>query len=139
VTLSEADRKWREQRRAQGATRKPRRGGSKRFLPMNATADGGWIALLTPRELRVWVAIYRFADKCNRARLSHGTIARLTGMRREHAARTTAQLERRGLLRVLERGRKVYESGKRTANVYEILAPPPNANGATSGTIEEPE
>lgn len=139
MTLSEADRKWREQRRAQGATRKPRRGGSKRFAPRNALLDGGWVALLTPSELKVWVAIDRFADKCNRARVSHGTIARLTGLRREHAARTTARLERRGLLRVLERGRRVRESGKRTANVYEILAPPPNANGAASGTIEEPE
>ena len=139
MTLSEADRKWREQRRAQGATRKPRRGGSKRFLPMNATADGGWIALLTPRELRVWVAIYRFADKCNRARLSHGTIARLTGMRREHAARTTKTLERRGLLQVLVRGRTVGQAGKRTANEYELLVPKPLPNSAARGNIEEPE
>ena len=139
MTLSEADRNWREQRLAQGATRKPMGGGGGRFAPLNAIADGGWLALLTPRELRVWVAIHRLADFANRARASHDTIARLAGLRREHAARTTAALEKRKLLRVRVRGRTVGQAGKRTANEYELLVPRPPGNSATSGTIEEPE
>lgn len=139
MTLSEGDRKWREDRLAQGATRKPRRDGSKRFLPLNAIVDGGWLEVLTPRELRVWAAIYRLADSANRARVSHGTIARLARMRREDAARTTARLERRGLIRVRVRGRTVGQDGKRTANVYELLVPDPCPNSGGGDTIAEGE
>jgi hypothetical protein len=137
MTLPPADRAWREeQTRCQPA---PRQRGNKRFSGKNGIVDGGMVAALTCRELRVLFVIERFLDASGTARISHTTVARLVGMRREHVARTTALLERRGLLRVLKRGRRIRESGKRTANVYEILAPPPNANGAASGTIEEPE
>jgi hypothetical protein len=139
MTRTEAER---ERRRAELVERPngyTRHGGRQRFAPLNAIADGGWLALLTPRELRVWMAIYRLADSANRARASHDTIARLAGVRREHAARTTKALERRGLLRVLVRGRTVGQAGKRTANEYELLVPRPLPNRAASGTIEEPE
>ena len=139
MTLSEADRKWREDRLAKGTARKPKRGGGGRFPPLNATVDGGWLGTLTPRELRVWLAIYRLADQGNRARASHGTIARLAGMRREDAARTTAALEKRGILRVRVRGRTVGRAGKRTSNEYELLVPEPLPNSGGGTTNEEPE
>lgn len=122
--------------RANGATRS---GGRDRFAPLNAIADGGWLALLTPRELRVWVAIYRMADRSGRATVSHGTIAHRAGMRREDAARTTKRLEHRGLVRVRVRGRTVGQAGKRTANVYEVLVPDPRTNSGGGATIEEDE
>ena len=76
------------------------------------------------------------ADTNGNLHASHCTIAARAGMRREHAARTTAQLERRGLLRVRVRGRTVGSQGKRTANEYEMLAPP-FMNSASSSTIAE--
>jgi len=140
MTRTEAERERRRAElveRPQGHAR--RGGGSKRFLPLNAIVDGGWLAVLTPRELRVWWVICRFANTCNHARVSHGTIARLAGMRREHAARTTAALEKRRLLRVRARGRTVGRTGKRTSNEYELLMPEPLPNSAAIGTIAEPE
>jgi hypothetical protein len=106
---------------------------------MNALRDGGWVGVLSLRELRVWIVLFSLADGSNRVRASHGTIARLTGIRREHAARTTKRLERRGLLKVLVRGRTVGQAGKRTANVYELLVPEPRANSADGGTNAEDE
>lgn len=139
MTLSEADRKWREDRLVKGTARKPKRGGGGRFKPWNAIVYGGWLGALTNRELRVWAVIYCLADQGNRARASHGTIARLAGMRREDAARTTAALEKRGILRVRVRGRTVGRAGKRTSNEYELLVPEPLPNSGGGATNEEPE
>ena len=138
MTLTEADRKWREEQLAQAAPRKPRR-GSERFVPLNALVDGGWLGALTPREVRVWLVLFRMADRGGRATVSHGTIARRAGIRREHTARTTKRLEHLGLVRVRVRGRTVGQAGKRTANVYEVLVPEPRTNSADGGTNEEPE
>jgi hypothetical protein len=132
----------RERRRAELAVlgrAAPRRGGGTRFVPLNALVDGGWLGALTPRELRVWAVIYRLADRENRARASHGTIARRAGLRREDAARTTRRLEGRGLLRVRVRGRTLGQAGKRTANEYELLMPSPVPNSGGGDTNEEPE
>jgi len=134
MTLSAEDRAWRD-RQTQGEPAAKRR-GDKRFAPLNAIVDGGWLGMLTPREVRVWVVLHRLADGTGLARVSHGTIGRLAVMRREHAARTTKRLEARGLLRVRIRGRTVGQGGKRTANVYEMLIPPPLPNSAASGTME---
>lgn len=139
MTLSAADQKWREERLAPGPSRKPGRGGGERFKPWNAIVYGGWLGALTNRELRVWAVIYCLADQGNRARASHGTIARLAGMRREDAARTTRRLEERGLLRVLVRGRIVGQAGNRTANEYQVLVPSPVPNSGGGATNEEPE
>jgi|LauGreDrversion4_2_1035121.scaffolds.fasta_scaffold67102_2 CRP-like cAMP-binding protein len=137
MTLPPADRAWREEQ----SRCKPSSSQlvSKRFMGKNAIVDCGVVAALTTSELRVLFVIERFLDAAGKARISHTTIASLVGMRREHVARTTARLERRGLLRVLERGRRVRESGKRTANVYELVAPPPTMNGAAHGTIADTE
>jgi hypothetical protein len=139
MTLSPADRKWREDRHKGGQAPRAMRKGGDRFAPLNALTDGGWLGVLRPRELRVWLVLYRLADTSGRARASHGTIAARCGMRREHAARETARLERHGLVRVRVRGRTVGQGGKRTANEYELLVPEPRANSATGGTIEEDE
>ena len=139
MTLSEADRKWREERLAKGTARKAKRGGGGRFAPLNALVDGGWLKVLTQRELEVWVVLFRMADARSLVTVSHGRLARDAGIRRENAARTTKQLERYGLLRVRVRGRTVGRAGKRTSNEYELLVPEPCPNSATSGTIEEPE
>jgi Mn-dependent DtxR family transcriptional regulator len=106
---------------------------------MNALRDGGWVGVLSLRELRVWIVLFSLADVSNRVRASHGTIAKRCGIRREDAARTTKRLERRGLLKVLVRGRTVGQAGKRTANAYEVLVPEPRANSGGGATNEEDE
>ena len=138
MTLSESSRKWKGEKRAERASRERRR-GSARFAPLNALVDGGWLAVLTPYELRVWVVLHRLADGNGMVRVSHGTIAERTGMRRENAARTTKRLEGRGLIRVRVRGRTVGQGGKRTSNEDEMLAPSPTPNSVAADTIEDGE
>ena len=137
MTLSSKARAWREAQ-AQGKATPKRRDGT-RFAPLNATVDGGWLAVLTPCELRVWVVLHRLAAGNGMVRVSHSTIAERTGMRRENAARTTKRLEGRGLIRVRVRGRTVGQGGKRTSNEYEMLAPPPIPNSVAADTIEDGE
>ena len=144
MTLSKETIEWQAHERERRRTgRKPGPskpdGKSARFAPLNALADGGWLGVLSWRELRVWIALYRLADGSNRARASHGTIAARCGIRREDAARTTKRLERRGLVKVLVRGRTVGQAGKRTANAYEVLVPEPRANSGGGATNEEDE
>jgi hypothetical protein len=144
MTLSKETIEWQARERERRRTgRKPGPskpdGKSERFMPINALTDGGWLPAFSKRELLVWFVLFRLADGSKRVRASHGTIARLTGIRREHAARTTKRLERRGLLKVLVRGRTVGQAGKRTANVYELLVPEPRVNSADGGTNAEDE
>ncbi len=102
---------------------------------MNALAESGWLGLLPPSELRVWLVLYRHAGTDGTARVSHGTIGKCAGLRREHAARAARSLERRGLVRVLVRGRTVGRKGERTANHYALLGTVPRiGNSAASGT-----
>lgn len=139
--LSDDDRKWREEREARHrakTARKPKRGDGGRFAPLNALADDGWVGRLTLGQLRVWVLLFRYVSKDGAARVSHGTISRATGMRRENVARTTKALERLGLLRVRVRGRTVGQGGKRTTNEYEVVVPP-RTNSVSSDTIGEDE
>lgn len=126
-------------RQAAGRPSVPRPGGATRFDPLNALVDGGWLGALTPRELRVWLALYRMANGRNLVRASHGTIASRAKMLREDAARTTSRLERRGIVRVLQRGRTIGQAGKRTANEYEVLVPGPPRNSGGSATNDEDE
>ena len=137
MTLSQEDREWREAKtRGEAAVT---RMASKRFAPLNATVDGGWLGVLTPRELRVWLVLHRLANGNGIARVSHGTIAMMAGIRREDAARTTKRLEGRRLLRVRVRGRTIGQAGKRTANVYEMLEPSPIPNSGGGATNQEVE
>jgi len=137
MTLSPSAHAWRE-RQATGKAA-PKRRGVMRFAPLNATVDGGWLALLKPRELRVWVVLHRLANSNGMARVSHGTIATMAGIRREDAARTTKRLEERGLIRVRVRGRTLGKCGKRTSNEYEMLVPPPVPISGGGATNEEDE
>lgn len=135
------DDAWRERKRAEGGAgaRTGRSRGSARFEPLNALLASGWLPLVPPIELRAWLVLYRFADRNGRVCVSHGRIAALAGVRREHAARATRSLERRGLLRVRVRGRTVGERGRRTANAYELLASlpvPPGGNAARDSPEE---
>ena len=144
MTLSKETIEWQARERERRRTgRKPGPskpdGKSARFAPLNALADGGWLGVLSRRELAVWFVLYRLADGTNWVRASHGTIAARCGIRREDAARTTKRLERRGLLKVLVRGRTVGQSGKRTANEYELVVPPPVPDSGDDATIDEKE
>jgi Mn-dependent DtxR family transcriptional regulator len=99
--------------------------------------DGGHLAKLTPRELKVWIALYRHASADGTMRVSGSTLGRLAGIEREHASRTTKRLERVGYIECVTRGRTLGQKGKRTANVFRILAPPPNsANVGTNQGYE---
>ena len=103
---------------------KPKRGDGRRFAAGRAVVHGGWLPVLTPSELRVWLVLDTASQKDGTARIGGTAIGRLTGMKRNHAAAAAKSLEKRGLVRVLVRGNSG-RGGKRTANVYEILAPPP--------------
>lgn len=104
-----------------------------RFAPLNALVDGGHLAKLTPRELKVWIALYRHAKPDGTVTVSGTRLGELAGIERAHASRTTKRLERLGVIECVHRGRSIGEAGKRTANVFRLLAPPPNsANGGTN-------
>lgn len=104
-----------------------------RFAPLNALVDGGHLAKLTPRELKVWIVLYRYADPDGTVTVGGSTLGRLAGIEREHASRTTKRLERLGVIACVHRGRSWGQAGKRTANVFRLLAPPPiSANGGTN-------
>jgi hypothetical protein len=138
MTITAKSSAWRDEQRKLTTTKTPR-GASQRFEPMNALADGNWISTLTRRQLAVWLILYRHATPDGTVRIAHSTIARLAGLRREHAARTTAALERHGLIHVRVRGRQVGQTGSRTANEYKMLIPRPYAISATGGTMRERE
>lgn len=120
---SEDRKRRRDVLRTSGPDRERRPRGSQRFLPMNAIVDGGWLPALRPTETRVWIVLFRFANPQGEVRISHTTIARLCGIRREHAARATASLERRGVIVVVSRGRTFGSHGQRLANVYRLQHP----------------
>ena len=105
-----------------------------RFAPLNALVDGGHLAKLTPRELKVWIALYRHAKPDGTVTVSGTRLGELAGIEREHASRTTKRLERRGYIECVTRGRTLGERGERTANVFRILTPP--LNSASGGTIQ---
>ena len=75
MTLPEEATEWQARERERRRTgRKPSPskpdGKSARFAPLNALADGGWLGVLSWRELRVWVALFRLADGSSRLRAS---------------------------------------------------------------------
>ena len=115
-----------------GRTKPATRQGD-RFAPLNALVDGGHLAKLTPRELKVWFVLYRYADPDGTVTVGGTKLGELAGIEREHASRTTKRLERLGIIACVHRGRSLGQAGKRTANVFRLLAPPPNsANGGTN-------
>lgn len=133
MTLSPEDQAWRDNY-GKSKRSKPTRGDGRRFKPKRAIVSGGWLGQLAPAQIKVLWVLDDFADSKCCVRISHATIGKYAGMRREHAARATASLETLGLVRVVERGRTFGKSGKRTANVYELLAPEPFGISAAGGT-----
>jgi hypothetical protein len=123
-TPEEEDQAWRRDNNPAKHPKKPKRGDVKRFIARNTVVYGGWLLVLTPSELRVWLVLDTASQSDGTARIGGTAIGRLTGMKRNHAAAAAKSLEKRGLVRVLVRGNSG-RGGKRTANVYELLAPPP--------------
>jgi hypothetical protein len=125
VTLTpeqEEDKAYRRDNDPAKPPTKPKRGDVKRFVARNAVVYGGWLPVLTPSELRVWLALDTASQPDGTTRIGGTAIGRLTGLKRNHAAAAAKSLEKRGLVRVLVRGNSG-RGGKRTANVYELLAP----------------
>ena len=135
MTLSPTDRSWRAKQSAQHTT-KPKRGDGKRFAARNAVVHGGWLAVLTPSEIRVWLVLDTYSQADGTTRIGGTAIGRLAGMKRNHAAAAAKALEKRGLVRVRVRGNSG-RGGKRTANVYELLAPAPRTDEPLEA--EEPD
>ena len=123
----------REMLRTSGPDRERRPQGGKRFLPLNAIVGGGWLPALKPTEIRVWLVLFRFDNSDGEVRISHTTIARLCDIRREHAARATATLERQGVIVVVSRGRTFGSHGQRGANVYRLQYPDAKRNEKDNG------
>ncbi len=136
MTLSEADRKWREERLAGSAKRVPRKGGNTRFQPNNAVVYGRWFAALTDGEARVYHVLDTLAGPDNHARVGGSKLGALAGLNRTNALRHAAALVRRGLVRVVERGHSG-RGERRTANTYELLVPAPKVASEEEG--EEPD
>ena len=135
MTLSPTDHAWREKHLARQTT-KPKRGDGKRFTARNAVVHGGWLAVLTPSELRVWLVLDTYSQADGTTRIGGTAIGRLVGMKRNHAAAAAKSLEKHGLVRVRVRGNSG-RGGKRTANVYELLAPAPRTDEPLEA--EEPD
>ena len=89
-----------------------------------AVVDGGWLRVLTRRELLVWMVLESICDEGGVIQASHAEIGGMAGIARNDAARTTAELERLGILRVIARG-SPQPGRRRRANVYELLVPKP--------------
>ena len=135
MTLSVEDQKWREERLSHGAARKQQRGGA-RFAPMNAIVHGGWLNEIPGGEAKVWLVLYALAGPDRRARIGGTALGRKAGVNRTNALRNAAELARRGLVRVVERGHSG-RGERRTANTYELLVPAPRA--AAEEDREEPD
>ena len=120
---------------AESKPHKARKGGSRHF-EWEHCIRRHWLPRLTRTEALVCFALNSRRDPDGTVLASHGTLGGDCGIRREHAARTTAKLERMGLLKVVERGRTIGKHGKRTCNVYRLVcALPPPPNSACGGTI----
>lgn len=116
------------------ATRPGRRGNSKAFKFEHAIVREGWLGQLTRRQLAVLFALNTWADASLRVTCGHTALGKACGLGRNHAATATAELERLGLVKVIERGRTIGTAGKRTSNVYELPRTVPPPNSPNSGT-----
>lgn len=136
MTRTEAERERRRAELAALGRAAPRRGSGTRFVPLNAVVHGGWLAGLPGGEARVWIVLYALAGPDRRARIGGAALGRKAGVNRTNALRHAAELARRGLVRVVERGHSG-RGERRTANTYELLVPAPKV--ATDEEGEEPD
>ncbi len=125
------------QRKARGEDeRKPAKAKGKRFEFQNALVRSGWLFKLSIRELKVLFVLNTHANNELKVRIGHTAISIATGIRREHVARTTKALERKGFIRCTSRGRTMGKKGKRESNEYQLPSELPQLNSAASSTIE---
>jgi hypothetical protein len=109
-------------------------GGGRRFAARNAIVHGGWLAVLSPSELRAWTVLDTLSDESARVRVGGTRLGELAGLRREHALAAVASLVRRGLVRRTVRGNSG-RGTRRTSNEYAMLAP----DAAVATEPEEPD
>jgi len=144
MTCTEAERERRRaellepgEGRRRGRSTEARRGGAsagRRFAARNAVVHGGWLRVLSPRELRVWTVLDTLSDDSGRARIGGTRLGELAGCHRTNALRAVAALVRRGLVRRAVRGHSG-RGARRTSNEYEMLTP----EAAPPGDREEPD
>jgi hypothetical protein len=123
--------------RQSGRSTEAKRGGAsagRRFAPRNAVVHGGWLPVLSPRELRVWTVLDTLSDDAGRARIGGTRLGELAGCHRTNALRAVAALVRRGLVRRAVRGHSG-RGTRRTSNEYEMLTP----EAAPPGDLAEPD
>jgi hypothetical protein len=136
MSLREADYERRRMELLERPKGTRRRSGGERFEPLNALVHGGWLAELPGGEARVWIVLYALAGPDRRTRIGGAALGRKAGVNRTNALRHAAELARRGLVRVVERGHSG-RGERRTANTYELLVPAPRAAPEEEG--EEPD
>jgi hypothetical protein len=125
------------QGRHRGRSTEAKCGGAsagRRFAARNAVVHGGWLPVLSPRELRVWTVLEALSDDAGRARIGGTRLGELAGCHRTNALRAVAALVRRGLVRRAVRGHSG-RGARRTSNEYELLTP----EAAPPGDREEPD
>lgn len=92
-----------KQRRGKGGHTHPKR-TSERWGILNEFVDVTMVDL-TPRELKVWLVLFRDAKSKNGiAQTTQGYIAKRSGLRRPTVSTAIAQLEARGLVRTIHAG-----------------------------------
>lgn len=136
MSRTEAERERRRAKLAELGRDAPKRGGIHRFAPLNAIVHGGWLDEISGGEAKVWLVLYALAGPDRRARIGGAALGRKAGVNRTNALRYAAELARRGLVRVVERGHSG-RGERRTANTYELLVPAPRA--APEEDREEPD
>jgi hypothetical protein len=87
-----------------GMTTQSRKVSARRFELLNAFWDEGTARTLTRTEAMVWLALYRHARPDRSVCVSHQTLAKMIGSRRETAYRAVCRLKNKRLLKLVRRG-----------------------------------
>ena len=85
-------------------TKLKRRGRSERFAMLNSFVDMG-MADLTGAETKVWLILFRDTKASGTARTGQTDIARRAGLTVRHTKRALGQLQAKGMIRLVHRGR----------------------------------
>lgn len=85
-----------------GHPKNPKR-TSDRWNALNEFVDVT-MATLTPRQLKVWLVLFRDVGKNGTARTAQNYIAKRTGLRRPTVSTVISELEVMGLIRVIHAG-----------------------------------
>jgi DNA-binding MarR family transcriptional regulator len=112
----------RNRRQANQKPRQASRETSHRFQTINQFVDVT-MRTVTPRAAQTWLVLWRDTKPDGTARAGVTDIARRTGCSTSTTKRALAELRRRGLIRVLERGRK-----DGSASLYRVSDGRPDSN-----------